>query len=122
MGGSSGLAGRMLRRWRRAGGDAGLEPLLDFRGAWFAVAVGVGGGGGALAAAGADEECRDEKRESLGKLIRDGISATTCLGLRRLFYVSLLCADRFRVKQKVISDGSYGWKQLMVFLDALGRL
>lgn len=89
MGGSSGLAGSMLRRWRRAGGDAGLEPLLDLRGVLLAVAVavGVGGGGGALGAAEAEEEgeeeegCRDEKRESLGKLIRDGISATTCLGL-----------------------------------------
>lgn len=87
IGGSSGLDGRMLRRWRRAGGDEGLEPLLGLRGVLVAVAVavavgvGVGGGGGALGGAEADEEWRDEKRESLGKLIRDGISATTCLGL-----------------------------------------
>lgn len=71
MGGSSGLAGRMLRRCKRAGGETG-ESVLARRGAL----VGGGGGGRILeseSAVDGVEECRDEKSESLGRLIRDGI-------------------------------------------------
>lgn len=112
MGGSSGLAGRMLRRCRRAGGDIGVGLVLlvpAVRVAGVGAGVGVGGGGGGAAGnpdamsdggdddddGGTGEECRDdEKSESFGRLIRDGISATACLGLQRACFTLRCTAAR----------------------------
>jgi hypothetical protein len=97
MGASSGLDGRMLRKCRRAGGDMGVGLVLVLRDIRVGVGVGGGGGGGSGGSSNAgsdgddDEECRDENSESFGRLIRDGICATTCLGLPRVCF-TLRCA------------------------------